>query len=96
MVVMVTPGRQLATRLFERRQPLHIEEFVPQPAVKAFDKPILHRPAGTDEDQLYAVLDGPGFQHAASKLAAVVTGNALRRCSLTLSHPLQCFRHLGP
>lgn len=59
LVVIVSPGRDLASSILQRFKPMLIQAAVAELAVEAFDEGILCRLAGLDKVQLRAGLLRP-------------------------------------
>ena len=72
MVVVIPPGCPLASCVIQRREPLHVQGFVPQPPVETLDEPLLHRTSRPEEDQLHTLLHRPDFQRPSRELRPVV------------------------
>src|SRR5579863_264095 len=95
MIVVMPPSRKLLPRLVQGREPLHVQAFVPQPPVEAFDESVFHRPPRTNEDQLNAVSHRPGFEGPTSEFAAIITSDALRCPAGFDDRTVQDFHDLG-
>ena len=59
VVVSFEPLSRLRSHLIQTFKDVHIEHGLAVRAVKAFDKAVLHGPAGLDEFEFDAVLFGP-------------------------------------
>ena len=56
LVVILAPQLEFFTDISQRKEYLHIQTLVPQPAVERFNIAIFHRLARPNEIQLYAIL----------------------------------------
>lgn len=74
-IVFLPPGRNDFTSMPHRNKPMFIQAFIPKLAVETLDVGILLRLTRFNEVQLQSVCIGPGIEHLAGELGAVVDGN---------------------
>src|SRR5215217_4902497 len=79
LVVLLPPPPEFPLRVFHRPKPAHIQTFIPQTTIEAFNEAIFNWPSRSDEVQLNTVLHGPSLQNPSGELAAVINGYALGR-----------------
>jgi hypothetical protein len=79
MIVVIPPFGELCLRFLQGDEPLDVEGFVAEPAIEAFDEPVLNWPSWADEAQLYARFYRPHLHGAPGEHAAIIQGDAPRR-----------------
>src|SRR5581483_5252350 len=92
--VMLAPPSQTLACIAQRVEPLHIQAFVTQPPIEAFDESVLDRPTWADEAKLDSVSHGPDLQCTPCELPPVVQSDALRSCAAFLDGLRQSRSHM--
>jgi len=82
-VTLLTPLINFPSCLSQRSEPVPIEAFVPELAVKTLDEGDLCRLVRLDKAELHSLLLGPEEHRLAGKFWQVVTNNDWRQVSLT-------------
>src|SRR5262249_10696497 len=77
-VVLLFPRGHDPSRLFEVEEPVLIEALVPEPAIEAFYKAVLHRFSRLNELELDAVLVRPLVESMADELRPIVANDRVR------------------
>ena len=78
LIVINPPCFDLRFRICERRDLVHVQAFITQPAVTRFDVSVFHGLAWSNEIQLHATSIRPIFTRPRLKLGAVVDGDRPR------------------
>src|SRR5579864_7707470 len=88
LVVIDSPAFDLSLSIGHACEPVGIQAFIPQPAVKAFHIGVLYRLTWLNEVQPDAAFFAPGGQRTTAKLRAVIQHDRFRQASL-LADPLE-------
>src|SRR5579863_159473 len=88
LVVIEPPAFDLPSSISQAREPVGIQAFIQQPAVKAFHMGGLDRLSWLNEVQPEAAFLAPGGQLTTAKLRAVIHHDRFRQASL-LADPLE-------
>jgi hypothetical protein len=81
LVVIVSPGMDVGSRLCKVQKPVRIETFIAKSTVERFDVAVLHGTARFDVAQQDSMLFAPGTNRSADKLGPVIDVNFVRQAS---------------
>ena len=84
MILIVVPPKRLdlLLRVLERREPMHVQTFLPEPSVERFDGGVVRGLAAPTEVQDDAVGVGPAVHRRADELGPVVAVDPLGQPAL--------------
>jgi hypothetical protein len=95
MVVVLAPGRELLLRVRQRKEQFHVQTFISQATMKAFDESIFHRFSRPNEAELHTRFTAhasSAFPANSVPLSVVIDSGTGRPSSIT---PLQRRDHLA-
>ncbi len=72
MVVVLPPGFNLGTGIFQRQEPVHIHAFIPEAAFERFDERVVGGLALPGEVQHHPIVVSPLVQADGDELGTVV------------------------
>lgn len=90
MIVFPAPVVEFFLRIFQWQEPVNVQSFIPQTAVKWFNKRVICRLSGVREVHCDAVFIRPFIQTFWDKLAAVIRLDSYRQP--LIQHP-QCLHY---
>ncbi len=93
MIVVAPPEMQLPASVGQGEEHFHVQTFVSQLAVEAFDIAVLNRLARPDEVQMHTVSVRPEIQRLRGELRAIVHRDRLR-CAAQHDHLVEGHRYL--
>src|SRR6185312_13329108 len=82
LVVIFAPAFDFLPRVFQAREPVRVQTFIPQPPVEAFYICVLRWLARLNVFQANTTLLAPGSQCSTAKLRSLVQHNGFRQSTL--------------